>query len=90
MCSVATNLVASIEFNPVRCATTVSHFGQLRNGSLATHSIQFSSTATSSDTNEYLTVPEHIGQNEETANRNEERTRNKLSFALKMNLNDAF
>ena len=82
-CSVATNLVTSLEFNPLHCATMRCRFGQLQNGSVSTHSIHFSRTATSSATSEYVTVPEHIGQNKEPAGRNEERTKNKPSFAPK-------
>ena len=43
--SVATNLITSIEFLPIRCATVLCHFGQTRNGSVAIHFILVSSTA---------------------------------------------
>ena len=32
MCSVATNVVTSLEFNPIRGATTLCHFGRTGNG----------------------------------------------------------
>ena len=52
------------------------HFGQLRNFSVVNHFIRFSSTATSSATSEYVTVPERIGQNEDRDSGNEERGTN--------------
>ena len=76
-CSVATNLVTSLDFNPIRCATMLCHFGQTRNGSVATHFILLSSTATSSATGGYVVVPERFGRNEEPTSKNKERTRNK-------------
>ena len=83
-CSFATILVMSIESNPIRCATMLCHFGQTRNGSVATHFINFSSTETSSATSEYVAIPERFGSNEEPGNRIEERTRNKPNSAPKM------
>ena len=50
--------------------------GQLRNGSVATHFILLSSTATSSGTSEYVTLQERPSRNQEPTNRNEEQTRN--------------
>ena len=45
MCSVVTNLVTSLEFQPIRCATTLCHFGWLRDdGYVATQFILFSGT----------------------------------------------
>ena len=80
MCSVATNLVTSVEFDQIRCATTLCHFGGTRNGYVATHFILLKSTAESSATSGYVIVPEPFGQNAESANRNEERTVKKPSF----------
>ena len=60
------------------------HFRQQRNRSMVTHVFHFSRTATSSATNEYVTVPEHIGQNKEPASRNEERIKSKPSLTLKI------
>ena len=50
------------------------HFGQTRNGYVATYFIRLSSNAANSATGGYVVVPEHFGQNEEPANSNEERT----------------
>ena len=36
--SVFTNLMTSLEFNPIRCATKLCHFGQTWNGSVAINS----------------------------------------------------
>ena len=44
MCSVVTNLGTSIEFQPIRCATTLFHFGQTRDVYLATIIILLSTT----------------------------------------------
>ena len=49
-CSLATNLVMSLDFNPIPCVTMLCHFGLKRNDSVATHFFHFSSTATSSAT----------------------------------------
>ena len=61
------------------------HFGQTRNGYVATYFSLLSSTAASSATSGYVVVPEHFGQNEEPAFSNEERTRKNPSFVLKVN-----
>ena len=57
------------------------HFGQTRNGYVATYFILLSSTAAS--------APEHFGQNEEPAGSNEEQTKKKPSFVPKVDSNDA-
>ena len=44
--------------------------GQLRNSSVFTHFHSYSSTATSSASNKWRTVPERIGQNEEQTSTN--------------------
>ena len=87
--SVATNLVTSLEFQPIRFAIILCHFGQIRNGYVATYFILLSSTAASSATRGYVIVPEHFGQNDEPAGSNEERTTKKSSFVPKMDLIDA-
>ena len=84
MCSVVTNLVTSLEFQPIRCATTLFHFGRTRNVYVATRFILLSSTAESSATSGYVAVPEHVLQNEEPACINEERTRRKPKFVPKV------
>ena len=79
--------VWSRHWNSFQSATMQCHFGQSRNGSMVTHFIHFS-TATSSATSEYVTVPERIDQSEESDKRNEERTKNKPSSVPKIHLND--
>ena len=86
--SVATDLVTSVEIQPIRCAIMLCHFGQTRNGYVATFFILLNSTAASSATSGYVVVPGHFGQNEEPAGSNEERTRKKPSFLPKNNLFD--
>ena len=81
MCSVVTNLVTSLEFQPIRCATTLFHFGRTRNGYVATRIIFLSSTAESSATSGYVVAPERSGQSEAWAGGNVERARKKPSFA---------
>ena len=45
MCSVVINLVTSLEFQPIHCATTLFHLGRTGNGYVATGIILLSSTA---------------------------------------------
>ena len=73
--SVVINLVMSLEFKTIRCATTLWHFGQTRNGYVATHFFRLISTVWRSATSGYVVLPERFGQNEEPASRNEEQTR---------------
>ena len=80
MCSVATNLVTSLEIQPTRSATMLCHFGQTRNGWVATIFLLLSSTAESSARSGCVIVPERFDQNEEPANRIDERTRRKPNF----------
>ena len=80
MCSVVTNLVTSLEFQPIRCATILCHFGRTRNGYVATRFILLSSTAESSATGGNVVVPQRSGQSETRAGRNVERTMKKPSF----------
>ena len=87
--SVATDLVTSQKFEPIRCAIMLCRFEQTRNGYVATYFILLSSTAASSVTSGYVVVPEHVGQNEERAGSNEERTKEKPSFVPKMDLINA-
>ena len=79
MCSVVTNLVTSLEFQPIRCATTLFQFGRTRNGYVATRNILLSSSAESSSTSGSVVAPERSGQIEAWAGRNVERTMNKPS-----------
>ena len=87
--SVATDLVTSLEFQPIRCATMLCHSGRTRNGYVATYFILLSSTAVTSATSGDVVVPEHFGQNEEPAGSNEERTKTKDSFVPKVDLINA-
>ena len=87
--SVATDLVTSLKFRPIRCAVMLCQFGQTRNAYVATLFILLSSTAASSAASGYVVVPEHFGQNEEPACGNKERTRKKHSFVPKKVLIDA-
>ena len=89
MCSVAHELVTSVEFNLIRCATTLCHFGRTRNGYVATHFILLSSTAESSATSGYVVVLERFGQNEEPAGSNKERAKKKHALDPKVDLFDA-
>ena len=72
MCSVATNLMNSLEFIPIRFATTPCCFGHARNGSVTTHSILLSSAAKSGATSDYVAL-ERFGQNKEPSGNNKER-----------------
>ena len=75
MCSVVTNLVTSLEFQPIRCATTLFHFGRPRDVYVATRIILRSSTAEGSATSGYVAATEHSGQSEAWAGKNVERAR---------------
>ena len=88
-CSVATDLVTSLEIQPIRCAFMLCQFGRTRIGYVISYFIFFSSTAASSATSGYVFVAEHFGQNEEPASSNEERTEKKPSPVPKVNLIDA-
>ena len=70
----------SLEIKPIRCATTLCHFGRTRNGYVGTHFILLSSTAESSATGSYVVLPQRVGQNEEPASRKEERAEKKPIF----------
>ena len=89
MCSVVTNLVTLLKFQPIRCATTLSHFGRTRNGYVATRFILFSSTAESSATSGYVVASERSGQSEAWAGRGVERARKSLVLFPAVNLIDA-
>ena len=80
MCSVVIDLVTSLDFQPVLCATMLFHFGRTRNGYVATRFILLSSTAESSATCGYVVAPERYGQSDTSAGRNVERSKKKPSF----------
>ena len=88
-CSVATNLVMWLEFNPIHCATMLCYFGQTRSGYVAILFILRGSTATSSATGDYVAIPERFGRNEEPAGGNQEWTKKKPSLFPKVDLTDA-
>ena len=75
MCSVVTNLETSLEFQPIRCATTPFHFGRTPDVYVATRTILLSSTAEGSTTSGYVAATERSGQSEAWAGRNVERAR---------------
>ena len=54
----------------------LNYVGQLQNGSVTTHSIPLSSTATSSTTGGYVLLPERPSRNEGPTSRNAEHIRN--------------
>ena len=72
MCSVVTNLVTSLEVQPIQCATTLFHFGRTRNVYVATRIILLSSIAESSAASGYVVGTERSGQSEAWASRNVE------------------
>ena len=61
MCSVVTNLVTPLEFQPIRCATTLFQFGRTRNVYVASRVILLSGTAESSATGGYVVALERSG-----------------------------
>ena len=67
MCSTATDLITSLEYDPIRCASTLCHFRRTRNAYVATHFILLNSTVESSATSGSVVVPERFDQNEEPA-----------------------
>ena len=84
MCSVVTNLVTSLEFQPIRCATFLFHFGRTRNVYVATRIILLSSNAEGSGTGGYVVATERSGQSEASASKNVERAKKKPSFVPKV------
>ena len=83
--SVATDLVTSQKFQPIRCAFMLCQFGRTQNVYVATRMILLSITAENSAKSGYVAVPEHFLQNEQPACINEERTRKKPTFVPKVN-----
>ena len=81
---VATDLVTSQNFQTIRCAFALFHFGRTRNVYVATRIILLSSTAEGTATGGHVAVPEHFLQNDEPSVNNVERAGKKPSFVLKM------
>ena len=86
---VATDLVTSQNFQPIRCAFTLFHFGRTRDVYVATRVIFFGSTAEGCATSGYVVATERSSQSEAWANKNVERARKKVSFVPKVNIIDA-
>ena len=61
---VATDLVTSQNFQPIRCVFTLFHFGRTRDVYVATRNILLSSTAESSATGCYVAATEGCGQSD--------------------------
>ena len=80
MCSVVTNLVTSLEFQPIHCATVLCRFGWTRNGYVASRFFLLSSTAENPVKSGYVVVPERSSQSQVRASKNVERTRKKPTF----------
>ena len=55
--SVITNLVTSLEIQPIRCASMLFDFGGTQDGYVATRFNLLSSTAESSATSDYVVAP---------------------------------
>ena len=72
--------MTSLEFQPIRCATTLFHFGRTRNVYVATIIILLSSTAEGSASRGYVAAMERSDQSEAWAGRNVERTRKYAQF----------
>ena len=61
---IATDLVTSQNFQPIRCAITLFHFGRTRDVYVATRILLLSSTAEGSATSGYVAATERSGQSE--------------------------
>ena len=81
---VATDLVTSQNFPPIRCAFALFHYGRTRDVYVAIRIILLGSTAECSATGGYVVATERSGQIEAWASKNLERARKKPSFVLKM------
>ena len=81
---VATDLVTSQNFRPIRSAFTLFHFGRTWDVYGATRIILVSSTAESSATSGYVVATERSGHNEAWASKNVKRARKKPSFVPKV------
>ena len=81
---VATDLVTSQNFQPIRCAFALFHFGRTRDIYVATRIILLSSTAEGSATGGYVVATERSGQIEAWDGRNVERAKKKPSFVPKV------
>ena len=87
--SIDTDLVTSLELQRICWANMLCHFGQTRNGYIATYFILLSSTAAINATSGYVIDPEQLGQNEEPVGSNKELAKKKPRFVPKVDLIDA-
>ena len=87
--SVTTNLVTSVKFNPIHCATIICHFGLTWKGSEANLFILLSRTVTNSAKGGYVVVLEHFAQNDELPRRKENDPRASLNLIPKSYLINA-
>ena len=67
--------MTSLEIQPIRCATTIFHFGRTWDVYVATRIIPLSSTAEGSATSGYVAATERSGQSEAWAGRNVQQAR---------------
>ena len=81
---VATDLVTSQNFQPIRRAFAMLHFGRTRDVYVATRILLLSSTAEGSATGGYVVATERSGQIEARASKIMERANKKPSFVLKV------
>ena len=81
---VATDLVTSQNFQPIRCSFALFHFARTRDVYVATRMILLSSTAEGSATGGNVVATERSGQSEAWASKNVERARKKPSFVPKV------
>ena len=86
-CFLLTNLVTSLEYNPLRFATMLCHPRQTRSSYLAIPVLLRGITVTMSATGNYVAVPERFEQNEEPASRNEDPTKRKHIFVPESGFN---
>ena len=81
--------MTSLELQPIRCATTLFHFGRTRDVYVATTIILLNNTAESSATSGYVVSTERSRQSEAWADRNVERAMKKPSLFPTVELIDA-
>ena len=79
--------MTSLEFNQIRCATTLCQFGRTRNSFVATHFIFLNRIPESNAASVYVVVPERFDQNEEPAGSNKERAGKNPSLVPKVECN---
>ena len=81
---VATDLLTSQNFQPIRCAFALFHLGRTRDVYVATRIILLSSTAEGSSTGGYVVATERSHRVEAWASKNVERARKNPSFFPKV------